>query len=201
MSRYRNILDQQKGQRDLLIKQKADMELHLQDISIRLEGLMEAREVVNNVMLATQVVIKDFIEEVVSLGLKTVFGDEYGFKVDYEIKRNKSEARLLVTKGGEELDPKDECGGGVVDIATVGLRMACWALAEEKPEPVLVLDEPGKFISRDLMEKFGIMLKEASELLGLQVLMVSHDATLIEQSDRAFQVTQTNGISNVEMIS
>lgn len=201
MSRYRNILDRQKGQRELLRKQRTDAEVLLQGVTDRMAGLTEAREVVNNVMVATQVVIKDFIEEVVSLGLKTVFGDPYGFKVEYEIKRNKSEASLWVTKGNEQLDPSDECGGGVVDIAAIGLRMACWALAEEKPEPVLLLDEPGKYVSRDLMEKFGIMLKEASQLLGLQVIMVSHDATLIEQSDQAFQVTQTNGISDVEIIT
>lgn len=201
MNRYRNILDQQKGQRDLLTQQQQTLSKELDDVVALYDGLIEAREVVNNVMLATQITIKDFIEEVVSLGLKTVFGDDYGFVIEYEIKRNKSEAKPFVTKGGEQFDPKDECGGGVIDVAALGLRMALWALAEDKPEPVLVLDEPGRFVSKDRIDKFGAMLKEFSAMFGVQIIMVTHMDSLAQLADASFVVTQTNGISNVEMIA
>jgi DNA repair exonuclease SbcCD ATPase subunit len=151
-------------------------------------------------MIATQVNIKTFIEEVVTLALRNVFGDEYSFKVEYEIKRGKPEASLKVLKGDLEFDPADECGGGIVDVAALGLRVALWSLSDPKSQPVLILDEPGKHVSRDLIDKFGDMINVLSETLGLQVIMVTHDSSLIEKSDRAFEVAQQDKLSQVTIV-
>lgn len=200
MSKYRDILNRDIGQRDLLTKQKEEGIEKIELLKARHEDLTEARETVNNVMLATQISLKDFIEEVVTLCLQTVLGTQYGFRVNYELKRNQSEANLLVTKYGEEYDPEDDCGGGVIDLAGLGLILALWTLARERPEPVLILDEPGRCISVDLTEEFGRMLKEVSALMKLQIIMINHDPAIINQADKAFMVTQQNGISKVETL-
>lgn len=200
MRNYRDILNREIGQRDLLKKQITVAEEKITLLEARHGDLTEARDTVNNVMLATQISLKDFIEEVVTLCLQTVLGSSYGFRVNYEIKRNQSEADLLILKDGEEYDPEDDCGGGVIDLSALGLILALWALAKEKPEPVLVLDEPGRCVSTDLTEDFGQMLKEVSDLLELQIIMINHDAAIINQADRAFLVTQQNNISKVEQL-
>ena len=164
--------------------------------------MKEAREVVNNVQLVTQTSFCEFIEEVVSLALQTVFdesGDVYGFGVDYEIKHNKSTANLWIIKNGHKMSPKESCGGGVLDVASFGLRAITFALAETPPEPILFLDEPGKFMG-DYSVNFGLMLKEISQLLQLQIVMISHDSSLVECADKSFRVTQTKGISKVEEV-
>lgn len=199
MTNYRNLLNEKKAARDLLAIQEADLSKKSKEYTDQIKSLTEARQVMNDVQLATQVTIKDFIEEIVSLGLKTVFGDKYGFSIQYEVKRNKSEAQLFITKDGEKFDAGDSCGGGVIDVAAFGLRVALFALADPKPEGVLLLDEPGKWVSKgDLVQKFGLMLKEVSKMMGMQIIMVSHDPALIDTADRAFRITQVNGISNAE---
>lgn len=200
MTSYRETLNKLKGMRDIYRQQHQDAEKKILSLSQQIAELESAREVVNSVMVATQSTVKGFIEEVVSLALKTVFGDTYALKVAYEIKRNKPEASLMILKDGIEFDPTDEVGGGVIDVAALGLRMAMWALANPKPEPVLILDEPGKFVSRDLIEEFGKMIKICSEMLSLQIIMVSHDPAMIAVADRSFEVTQTNGVSKVNVV-
>lgn len=197
---YRAELNRLKGMRDIYRHQQKEAEQQILSLSQQIVDLEEAREVVNSVMVATQSTVKDFIEEVVSLALKTVFGDSYALKVTYEIKRNKPEASLMILKDDIEFDPADEVGGGVIDVAALGLRMAMWALANPKPEPILILDEPARFVSRDLIEEFGKMVKVCSEMLGLQIIMVSHDPSMIAVADRSFEVTQTNGVSKVTVV-
>ncbi len=65
---------------------------------------------------------------------------------------------------------------------------------------MFMLDEPGRFLSRDKQGAFGRMLQEVSELLGVQILMVSHSTDIIEYADRAYEIVQTNGISEVREI-
>lgn len=201
MGKYRQLLTKKQAELDLLTEQKAKCDELKSRLRSQIQELTEARDVVNTVQLATQVTISEFIEELVTLALKSVFGDEYGFKVQYEIKRNKSEATLYIEKNGELFEPEDACGGGVTQVAGFGLRVALFALADPKPQSVLILDEPEKCISSgECIQAFGQMLKKISELLEVQVIMVSHDPVLIESADKAFHVTQVDGVSKVEVL-
>lgn len=202
MNKYRQFLTEKKTEQDLLVRQSAEFATEVTKCGAEAIEIKEAREVVNNVHLATQISVSEFIEEVVGLALQTVFdesGDVYGFKVEYEIKRNKSEAKLYIMKNGRRVTPDGGCGGGVLDVASFGLRAVNFALASPPPEPVLLLDEPGRFMG-DYALNFGRMLKEVSDLLELQIIMISHDSSLIECADKSFRVTQSKGISKVEEV-
>jgi len=201
MTDYRKLLNDRKASRNHWQALEKKLVADRATLDNEIAEHTEAREIMNAVQLATQVTIKDFIEEIVALGLKSVFGNQYGFKIDYKVKRNKSEAHLFVTKNGQPYDAEASCGGGILDVAAFGLRVALFALANPKPEGVLLLDEPGKWVSRgDLVGKFGSMLKEVSKMMGIQIIMISHDPALIESADRSFRVTQVNGISVVEPV-
>ena len=45
-----------------------------------------------------------------------------------------------------------------------------------------------RFLSRDLHHKATEMLKEISEKLGLQIIMVTHSEELIEAADKVFTI-------------
>jgi len=166
-----------------------------------LEVLTKARDIVNLVLAATQQAASSFVGDVVSLALSFVYGEDYQFKLDYSIKRNQSEARPVVVISGEEFSPRDELGGGVIDVASLGLRLACWAIDESaRNSTVFVLDEPAKFVSADRVDLVGEVLRELSQTLGIQIIMVSHSDELIDVADRAFRVTKDGGTSRVERI-
>jgi len=197
---YRQLLTDKQAELRVITEEKRVADIEIGTLTLAIEELKEATEVMNNIMLATQISISAYVEGIVATALQAVLGDEYGFKIQYEIKRNQSEAYLFITRNGEMYNPKDECAGGGQDIAAFGLRVACWALDDKQTQRVLILDEPGTCVSVDMMPKFGEMLKATSELLDLQVIMISHDPVLIESADRAFQVTMKDDISTVEVI-
>jgi DNA repair exonuclease SbcCD ATPase subunit len=187
--------------RDSLRQQLVDNTNQLKTAQ-ELHGNTEAaRDVVNTVLLATQLRVKEYVEDIVTAALVVVYGDRYGFELEYQIKRNQSEATPWVLKMGERVSPKEEVGGGVCDVCAFAMRLALWSLQTPRPASVFILDEPGRFISVDKQPLFGQMLKMLAEMMGIQIVMVSHADPLIDTADRAWRVTQAADISHVEIIS
>ncbi len=196
--------------REFLIRKQAElgyMKSDLESVKEKLSGAVVlldntegAREVVVNVMKLTQEQVKTYIEEVVSLALSVVYGSDYVFELEFNIKRNQSEITPWLVKDGDRFSLKDEVGGGVCDICSFALRLVLWSLSSSPTSPVFILDEPGRFLSRDKQPLFGEMIQQVSKLMGVQIILVSHSPDLIDTADRAYEVTQHNGISSVELV-
>ena len=160
--------------------------------------LESAREIVNNVLCATQNEVKGFIEEVVSLALSTVHGEEFGFEIEYNIKRNQSEVYFWIMENGERNAPDFDSGGGIKDTCAFALRVAMYALMNPKTAPLLILDEPAKHLSNDMQEAFGRMLSEISNLLGIQIVTISQSEKCTLEADKTYKIYKENGISYAE---
>jgi len=167
----------------------------------RVVNIKEEIMIVSAVLSLTQEQVIGFIEETVAFALQYVYGDEYDFRIIYELKRNQPEVKLIPMKGDLEYDPKSSCGVGVVDVISFALRCAMWALQTPRSGPVLLLDEPFRHLSGDSAnERVGLMVREMAQSLGIQVIIVSGKSGLKEFSDKVFLVTQENGISNVSTL-
>jgi DNA repair exonuclease SbcCD ATPase subunit len=93
----------------------------------------------------------------------------------FELKRGQTEARaVLIDAQGNELDPVQSVGGGILDVVTFGLRLACLALMRPRPAQVLILDEPFRFLSEQYRENVKRLMVELSEELGIQIILVTH---------------------------
>lgn len=114
------------------------------------------------------------IASVVSHCLQSIFDDPYTFRIHFEKKRGRTEARLEFERDGQELDAS-MVGGGVVDVAAFALRLACLMLSRPSLSKVLVLDEPWKFVSRDYRPRMRRLVEQLSGDLGIQFVVVSHD--------------------------
>ncbi len=158
---------------------------------------VQALEILQVVAKQTQENIEKHISSIVSIALASIFDEPYKFRLIYEIKRGKTEAKLVLERDGEFTDPMYGAGGGVVDVAAFALRIALHMLSSTRK--VIILDEPFRFLSKDLQPKAGAMLKELSSKLGLQVIMVTHNEEFIEAADRVFEVSKTGNTSKVEM--
>ena len=98
------------------------------------------------------------------------------------------------------MKPLDASGGGAVDVAAFGLRIASWVMQQPHTRNVIVLDEPLRFLSKDRQSKASEIIKELSNKLNLQFIIVTHEQALTEYADKVFQVTQSKGISSVNKI-
>jgi ABC-type sugar transport system ATPase subunit len=61
----------------------------------------------------------------------------------------------------------------------------------------MILDEPLRFVSAKYQEKASAMIKEISEKLGIQFIIVTHNEVLASYADRTFEVTIKKGVSHV----
>lgn len=183
---YREKLNQLKGKKNFLEKNKKEKKDKLFELSNRIIAIEGAQVFIQNVAKKTQEKLKYCIEDIVQLALDAVFPNEYDFQVEFEIKRGRTEAKLSFLKHGESIDPISAAGGGVVDVASFALRLAVWSLG--KTAKTIILDEPMKFLSKDKIDQAGMILKKLSEKLGIQVIMVTHIPELTEYSDRVFRV-------------
>ena len=166
----------------------------------RLKLIETSQAFLQKVAQETQEHLRFQIEDIVNLALETCFPGEYTFQIKFEISRGKTEAELvfLDQKTGRQVDPMEASGGGVVDLTTFALRIACYAL-EQGTDNVIVLDEPFRFLSRDLQQRAGEILKILSKRMNLQIIMVSHIGEIIDVADRIFEVKKIDGISKVKI--
>lgn len=151
----------------------------LREMAARVEVLTEAVKITQAVAEKVQHQAHSRIAAVVSRCL-AIFDEPYQFKILFEQKRNKTEARLVFVKDGIEIDdPTDECGGGVVDVAAFALRLACLVLAKPRRRRFLCLDEPFKNINGErYQQRMAELLEILSKEMGVQMLIVTDDPWL-----------------------
>lgn len=195
-----SLVDQSIGQRDLLKTQLHDLEKKKQKLSLRLPAIEETQALIQKVAGDTQEQLKIHIEDIVNTGLETCFPEEYSCYIDFIPSRGKTEADIyLKDYKGNRVNPLQDNGGGLADIVSFSLRLACWTLS--KTDPLIVLDEPFKFLSRELRPLAGELLKTLSEKLKLQIIMVTHDEEMIEVADKVFKVIRKGRESEVNSVS
>lgn len=176
------------------IKKKEDLLLNLNN---RLTYIEQAQVLLQTTAKETQDNLKIHLEDIVQMALDACFPDEYSFCVDFIPKGTKTSCEMyIIDDTGFKLNPMNSNGGGLVDIISLALRIAVWSLS--KPDNLIVLDEPFKFLSANLRPLAGELLQNLSEKLGLQIIMVTHDPILIDISNKVFSVVKNkNGVSVV----
>jgi DNA repair exonuclease SbcCD ATPase subunit len=94
--------------------------------------------------------------------------------------------------------PIDSNGGGIVDMISIALRVAILEIhSDPRINGPIILDEPGKHVSEDYVEKMALFLKYLSSHFNRQIIMVTHQQSLSELSDKSFQVLINGGVSCV----
>lgn len=129
---------------------------------------------------ALQTQLYSRITDMVTHCLSYVFGDEYSCEIQTDQKRGNVEAYIRVLKGDTVMDPVTACGGGVVDIVSMSLRL-CAVVGDgrQKNRRILILDEPFKFLSVQYRARAAELLTQLSEQLDFQLIIVSHDPEFI----------------------
>lgn len=193
----RQRLEQSKGQRIQLEKSLAELTEELEEKNIFLHRHEQAREIIREVGQKTQQQLQFHISDVVSLAMESVFADPYSLKVDFVQRRNKTECDLLFERDGELSDPISASGGGAVDVAAFALRIASWSMARPRTRNVIILDEPLRFLSGDNQERASSMIKEVSQRLGIQFIIITHNQVLASYADKVFETSKRSKITKV----
>jgi ABC-type molybdenum transport system ATPase subunit/photorepair protein PhrA len=140
---------------------------------------MDAQEILQHLAQAVQQQAHQRIAKVVSSCLSAVFDHPYEFRIQFERKRGRTEARLLFSRDGLEVDPMTAAGGGMIDVAAFALRIACLVLHRPKLSRVVVLDEPFRFVSAQYQPNVRTMLEELAEEMKIQIVFITHNPNLV----------------------
>lgn len=151
----------------------------LQKEQEKLQNNTEAVAIVKSAAEIIQKTIHNHISTIVTRCLSVVFDENaYEFQILFEQKKNRTEARLVFTKEGREIDPMFSCGGGVIDVAAFALRLACLVLSRPAKRRLLVLDEPFRMLSVNYQRRIESLIEELAKELDVQIIMITHSEHL-----------------------
>lgn len=193
----RNHLEQQKGKQAQIQKSLTTLTQTIKEEKRARRRHELAREVIREVGLKTQQQLQIHISDITTLALEAVFEDPYKLVAEFVQRRNKTECDLYFERDGNHVDPLGASGVGAVDVASFALRVASWSMQRPRSRATIILDEPLKFLSVNYQEKASVMLKEISQKLGIQFIIVTHEPTLAESADKTFEVKIHKGITEV----
>ncbi|MDD4429193.1 MAG: hypothetical protein PHG64_12510 [Paludibacter sp.] len=187
-------VEQYKGRRAQVLHDLEDAQEKAKQYKRSIRQHEQAKTILRDVGLKTQQQLQYHISGIVSLALDAVLQDDpYEFKVEFIQRRNKTECDLYFERDGNRVDPLMAAGGGAVDVASFALRIASWSMQRPRTRAVIVMDEPFRFLSNNYQEKASAMLKDLSEKLGIQFIIVTHEDILTEYADKVFTVVNRNG--------
>ncbi len=113
-------------------------------------------------------------------------------------RRNKTECDLYFERDGNKMDPLSASGGGAVDVASFALRVASWSMQRPRSRNTMILDEPLRFLSADHQEQASVMIKEISQKLGIQFIIITHESILASYADKIFETKIRKGITTIQ---
>ena len=196
----RNKLEQQKGQRFQLEQSLTKLTDELRDNKRSIRKHEQAREIIREVGLKTQQQLQFHISDITSMALEAVFDDPYTLEVEFIQRRNKTECDFYFARDEMRIDPLTASGVGAVDVASFALRIAGWSMMIPRSRNVIFLDEPFKCLSENYQQRASEMLKEISEKLGIQFIIVTHNQTLASYANKTFEISKKNKKSIVTEI-
>jgi hypothetical protein len=175
----------------------------LKELKKDLRYHIQAREIIQQVGMKTQQQLQFHIGEITSMALKSIFKEPYQLDVNFVKRRNKTECDLLFVREGNAIEPKEASGVGAIDVAGFALRIASWSMENPRSNNVILLDEPFKHL-KGYEENLKViaMVKQLSEKLNLQIIMVHDERVPLEDiekgADKVFEAKMRKGITTVK---
>ena len=206
---------QAQGQRDLLISQRREKEEELAAARADIELWRDVQILLSKASEFARQQLKTRIEQTVTAALAAIFNDStMKFEIEMKDIGGKPAADWRVVscyempaKAGKEnietsaytvtASPEDTKGGGVTDVVSLALRLALLELSRPRVEGPVLLDEPGKMISKEYLPNVAEFLKQYAAKTGRQIILVTHHEALADVADVGYVVKQENGVSEV----
>lgn len=114
------------------------------------------------------------ISTLVTRCMTAIFEEDFEFLINFEQKRGKTEAELVIKKHGNEEDPLFG-SGGELDVASFALRLSALLLQQPPLRRILILDEPFRCVDTAKRPRLRKLLEALSSELDIQIIMITHD--------------------------
>lgn len=147
----------------------------------------------------TRDIIKYKLESLVNSALKCIFKDK---EIKFKIIVNKTKKiifyDLYVETDGTITLLYDAKGGGVLDVVTTALRISFVRMFSGNLRQTIIFDEPFKNLDSERLTDAMEWLAEISKDFDMQFLIVTHEESIIDKSEKVFVFKLNNGVTQVE---
>jgi DNA repair exonuclease SbcCD ATPase subunit len=210
LEKMRQVLERKKGTLAYIQKQKQQVQDDLAKNQKMLQVAKDGQLILQIVAHQTQSMLEYRLNELVSLAQIAVFRDEaYQLEMRFNIKRGRTEAEPIFVKRNMQRRPMYGTGFGAVDIAALVLRPTLWSLEPlgKRKRPTFIWDEPLRHLNDptgELHKRATTVIKEISRKVnkpqGIQIIVVTQNATLCDAGDKIFYIDQKDGESFIKEI-
>ena len=198
MNNLKNRLIELQGMKKQLTSNISQLESDCDDLDQKGVCVQKALLIAQDVAEKTQNQLTLRLSGLVRECIQSIFGEEFDFRVEFETKRNQTECKLILIENGVEFDDiLNSNGGGVANVVSFALRLACFLIDNKGLRKCMLLDEPTKDL-RYLTGKFYELLDRLSEELEIQFVVIPSEQDEYPESFNKIHVKKNNGRSYVE---
>lgn len=195
-------LARKQNENDLLNRQITEIENKILVLVGQLAIGQDAMQFLTDLSDSRRGVMKQKIETIVTEALRLIYGTSYKVELTYSHKNNRSCLDIEMvrnTSAGEVRRDIEGFGGGVADTISVPLRLMV-LMGSRQTDRVCVLDECWKHMDIERIELVGKFLRLLADQLQMQILICSHHEQLRDFADRIYEVSESGGVSKVEVV-
>lgn len=201
LTERRSVFDQRVGRARALADNLRQSREEVEELSSRVGMLEQIAALLTTYADEQQAKVQGNIEQIVSTGLRTIFGEDLYLRIDNRLvgRRPELDFMLVSQLGGETLETSilDARGGGVAAVAGF-LIQAVMVLLSPGVRPVLFLDESFGQLSSEFLEPLAQFIQELVDRSDLQVVLVTHSDVFSSYADRVYRFSQSQGITSIQ---
>ena len=188
----RSKVDQDVGRAKSLKSQADSLAVEIKELQEKKDSFEKAAAVLASIGEERQAQAQTQVEQLVTRGLQTVFGEEYGFRIEQTTTANRPEVNFLVksvTEDGKviETDVLSSRGGGLAAVVGFLLRVVIMLLSKKSQESVIFLDETFGMLSAEYEGRMAEFLKKISDETGITIVMVTHSDAYSDLADKRYR--------------
>lgn len=179
---------------DLLQKEEASLLSDIQTAKAEMKLFESSAEVLKVATAIRKQEMQTKIEELVTKGVRAVFQrDDYTFRFKLNV-TSKYIAMVPIIESTHdnqkiENDILDGHGGGLADIVSFILRVTFLVISRPKLARFMIVDEMFKHVDEGRIRGVTTLLKELSQSLGIQFVLVTHQTELSDGADVIYRAT------------
>lgn len=198
LEKLSRIVTQERTKKEVKGEEILKLQLLINEKQADSRVLLQVAEVFKNLGGESQESLMDKLQKFVTFGLQSIFGISYSFvpvvdsggkdvAVDFYVKTEDVQGRVVDAKGG-----------GVAEVVSMLIQIFFMRVLRDEFSQVLILDTPMTHISNRYREKVSALLKQLSEKLNMQIVLLTNTKEFAEHADMAYEFTQRDGKTQVE---
>lgn len=203
--RKSRLVDQRVGEARAVALRGKTVKAEIEELTSTTALLERAAGVLASIGEDRQAAAQSQVEELVTRGLKAIFGEEMSFHVVQSTKGKTPVVDFVIrsTIPGQavvETDVMSARGGGVATVVGFLLRVVMMLLSGDRQETTLFLDETFSMVSANYLPNVVEFLRELVDKTDIRIVLVTHQPEFLAAADKRYEFKRVNGETSVKEI-